>query len=98
MPDNALPMEPAPGDMSPTNTSTPNDKNKVGSTGNEISPLGKFLAGFLLITLTFIAISAVIAYWPNKMPPIKDGDEGAWYVNKCFKVTLIEKSDSMLGY
>lgn len=73
------------------NTSTPDT-----ITAKEISSWGKFLAGLLLIILTSAAIITVTAYWPNKMPPIKDGDDGAWYTRKWFNIILIEKSDCMV--
>lgn len=63
---------------------------------NQISLAGKIIAGLLLIFFTATAIYLTMAYWPNKMPPIKDGDDGAWYTNECFKITLIEKPDSAL--
>ncbi len=66
------------------------------TTKNEINLLGKLTAGVLLIFLTSAAIYLIIAYWPNKMPPIKDGDDAAWYKNQCFNVTLIEKNDCSL--
>jgi hypothetical protein len=65
----------------------------TGTTGttpvNEITKVGKFWAGVLLIFLTSAAIVLVIAYWPNKMPAIKDGDDGAWYTNQLFNITLV---------
>ena len=72
------------------NTSTPT------ASGNEITKAGKFWAGLLLIVLTTAAIVLIIAYWPNKMPPIKESDDGAWYTNKWFNVTLIEKTDCVI--
>jgi hypothetical protein len=75
-----------------TDTTTTEPTNS----GNEITGSGKFWAGLLLIVLTSAAILLVIAYWPNKMPDIKDGDDAAWYTRKCFNVMLIEKTDCML--
>jgi len=63
---------------------------------NQINFWGKLTAGLLLIFLTSSAIYFVIAYWPNKMPPIEKGDDGAWFTNQRFKVTLIEKTDCAL--
>lgn len=60
-------------------------------TASQINFWGKLTAGLLLIILTTLAILLVIAYWPNKMPSITAGDDAAWYTNKCFNVTLIEK-------
>jgi IPT/TIG domain len=60
----------------------------------EITSWGKFLAGFLLIAFTFIAIYNVIAYWPDKMPPLDKGDNGAWYTNKPFHIVLMENTGS----
>ena len=60
-------------------------------TASQINFWGKLTAGLLLIILTTLAILLVIAYWPNKMPSIAAGDDAAWYTNKCFNVTLIEK-------
>lgn len=65
------------------------------TTGNEINFWGKLTAGLLLIILTTLAILFVIAYWPNKMPPIQTGDDAAWYTNKRFNVTLIEGCDTL---
>ncbi|MBL7701456.1 MAG: IPT/TIG domain-containing protein [Ferruginibacter sp.] len=66
------------------------------TTNNQINFWGKLSAGLLLIFFTAAAIYMLMAYWPNKMPPIKDGDDGAWYTNTCFKVTLIDKADTAL--
>jgi len=66
------------------------------NTQNQINFWGKLLAGIFLISFTAAAIYLTMAYWPNKMPPIKDGDDGAWYSKECFKITLIEKPDSSL--
>lgn len=62
------------------------------NTQTEITTWGKFLAGFLLIAFTFIAIYHVIAYWPDKMPPLDKGDNGAWYTNKPFHIDLVENT------
>lgn len=67
----------------------------TATTENQISFWGKLAAGLLLIFFTAAAIYMIMAYWPNKMPPIKDGDDGAWYSRQCFNVTLIEKPDSL---
>lgn len=72
-------------------TATPKKKKRT-----QISFSGKILAGILLTGLTFLAIFFIIACWPNKMPPIDKGDDGAWYTTTCFKVTLIEKTDCMM--
>ena len=64
---------------------------------DEIKIWGKFLAGFLLIFLTCGVVYELIAYWPNKMPPLERGDEGAWYTNQPFNITLIENADSTIG-
>lgn len=58
----------------------------------EITSWGKFLAGFLLIVFTFVTIYYVIAYWPDKMPPLDKGDNGAWYTNKPFHIDLVENT------
>ncbi len=63
----------------------------------QISSNGKFWAGVFLIFTTVAAITMTIAFWPDKMPPLKDGDDGAWYVNKCFHVTLIGDSAALAG-
>lgn len=65
-----------------------NDSN----TEKEITSWGKLLAGFLLIGFTFIAIYSIVAYWPDKMPPLDKGDSAAWYTNKPFHVTFIENT------
>ena len=62
--------------------------------GNQINFWGKLSAGILLIVLTTSAILLAMAYWPNKMPPAGQGDDGAWYTNNCFNVTLIEAVDT----
>jgi hypothetical protein len=72
------------------------DNNSNSET--EITSWGKFFAGFLLIAFTFIAIYHVVGYWPDKMPTLKDGDDGAWYTNKIFNITLIEKTDTIKNY
>lgn len=64
------------------------------TTSSEISLLGKITAGFLLIAMTVAAIVMMMAYWPNKMPDFKVGDDGAWYTRQCFNVTLIECKDT----
>jgi hypothetical protein len=58
----------------------------------EITSWGKFLAGFLLIAFTFVAIYYVIGYWPDKMPSIDKTDNTAWYTNKLFHIDLIENT------
>jgi len=63
---------------------------------NQINFWGKLTAGILLTLLTTAAIVFIIAFWPNKMPPVKDGDDGAWYVNCLFNITLIEKTDAAI--
>ena len=67
-------------------------------TENQINFWGKLTAGLLLIFLTSAAIYLVIAYWPNKMPPIEKGDDGSWFTNQQFNVTLIEKTDCALKH
>lgn len=62
----------------------------------QISLGGKIVAGILLTGLTFFALFFIVAYWPNKMPPIKEGDDGAWYTHECFHITLIEKTDCQM--
>ena len=47
----------------------------------------------MLITATFFVIYTIIAYWPDKMPSIKEGDEGAWYTNKLFHISLITETN-----
>ena len=59
----------------------------------EINWLGKLTAGILLIVFTLTAVILIIGHWPNKMPPIGQGD-GAWYKCKLFNMELIEKKDS----
>lgn len=60
----------------------------------QITFSGKLAAGLLLVFFTAAAIYLLMAYWPNKMPPIKEGDDGAWYTNQRFNITLIE-NDSL---
>lgn len=64
------------------------------TTENQINFWGKLTAGLLLIFFTSAAIYFTMAYWPNKMPPIKDSDDEAWYTRQLFNITLIEKPDS----
>lgn len=64
------------------------------NTENQINFWGKLTAGMLLIFLTSAAIYLVIAFWPNKMPPIEKGDDGAWYTCQLFNVTLIDGPDT----
>ncbi|MEO8960478.1 MAG: IPT/TIG domain-containing protein [Ginsengibacter sp.] len=64
------------------------DENSNTETG--ITSWQKLLAGVLLVAFTFIVIYNVIAYWPDKMPPLEKGDNVAWYTNKPFHIDLIE--------
>ncbi|AYL95777.1 hypothetical protein [Mucilaginibacter celer] len=69
----------------PTQTDTP---DVAGSTGiNEISPRGKFLAGFLLIIFIIAAGTTIVAYWPDKLPP---AGKPARYQYKAFNITLLD--------
>jgi hypothetical protein len=65
---------------------------------NEMTSSGKFWAGVQLIIVTSVVIFFIIAYWPNKMPSLKDGDDAAWYHYKLFNMNLIEASDSSIIY
>ncbi len=56
----------------------------------QITVWGKLIAGLLLVAATTFAISALMAYWPNKMPKLGAGDD-AWYTSTRYKITLIEK-------
>ena len=72
--------------MPSTNSSVP------AGQGNEITFWGRLAAGVLLIVFTAVAITTLMAFWPNKMPDFSKGDDGAWYTRKMFDVTLIEDS------
>jgi len=79
--------------MADTNPAT------TASPGNEINFWGRLTAGILLIALTGAAIVTLIAFWPNKTPDFRTGDDGAWYTCKLFHMTLIEShtSDSTMN-
>lgn len=54
--------------------------------GNEIGRLGKRLAGLTLVLVTVAAMLAVIALWPDKLPPANQGASTQYYY-KLFAVT-----------
>lgn len=59
--------------------------------GNEIGRLGKRLAGLTLVLVTVAAMLAVIALWPDKLPPANEGASTKYYY-KLFAVTYVGKS------
>ncbi len=63
------------------NNAYPTDPN-----GNEISWGGKFFSGILLIVATLAAVVALIAHWPDKLPPI---DGATKYHYKLFGITYL---------
>lgn len=73
--------------MADTNAGT------TGGPGNEINFWGRLTAGILLIFLTGAVIVTLMAFWPNKTPDFKAGDDGAWYTFKLFNMTLIENNE-----
>jgi hypothetical protein len=59
-------------------------------TGNEITLLGKWIAGVLLVTATVIVLLLIIALWPDRLPV--SGDKIARYDNKLFNIRLLDTS------
>ena len=53
----------------------------------EISLVGKWIAGFLLIFFTLAAILFIVAYWPDRIPGPRDGIKPL-YINAPFHVRL----------
>ena len=64
------------------------------TTENEIGLAGKITAGILLIGAMVLVIYNITAYWPDRMPAITQGDNGAWYHNERFHIALIDSCDS----
>jgi len=58
--------------------------------GNEITQGGKIAAGILLILVTLSTMTAIIAHWPDKLPPVNQGAETKYYY-KWFAVTYAGK-------
>lgn len=54
--------------------------------GNEITQGGKIVAGILLILVTLSTMTAIIAHWPDKLPPV-DQKASTKYHYKWFAVT-----------
>jgi hypothetical protein len=53
----------------------------------EISLIGKWIAGFLLIFFSFAAILFIVAYWPDRIPGPREGIKPL-YINAPFHVRL----------
>ena len=60
----------------------------------EITRAGKIIAGILLASFTTAAVILLMAYWPNRMPSVQDGDNGAWYTNTPFNLSLMDVDSS----
>lgn len=67
------------------------------STQNEITPAGKFWGGFLLISFTSAAIVFLFAFWPDKVPDIKDVHSEGKYDFKLFSLRLLTTCDSTVS-
>lgn len=75
-----------------TNTAPPKKNDAPAGGGNEITKSGKFWAGFVLVFVTVLAITAIIAIWPDRTPPVNASDDASWYRFKLFHVSLIKDS------
>jgi IPT/TIG domain len=60
---------------------------------SEISTIGKWFAGFLLILFTIGTIITMIAHWPDRMPSPRA--ESAKYKYQWFAVSLYSQTDSV---
>jgi hypothetical protein len=60
-------------------------------TGNEIGSSGKIIAGILIVAVTLFAALALIAHWPDKLPPVGN-DVCSKYQYKWFSVTYLGDS------
>lgn len=73
------------------------DKNdrvyKKDPDGNEITALGKWIAGIFLIILTFLGCLGIIRYWPDRLPKPEER-LAPLYINEPFHVKLACVPDS----
>jgi len=65
----------------------PPKKYKKDYDGNEITTLGKIVAGFFLALLTFFGCFFIVCYWPDRLPR-PDERFAPLYVNDPFHVRL----------
>jgi hypothetical protein len=68
-------------------------KNFIDGDGNEITRSGKFLAGGLLIVITFCSILYLIGHWPDRLVAPRDHMKPL-YIYKWFHVRLAEIPDT----
>jgi len=81
----------------PTNTGTnekveppkkePGDSYKKDYDGNEITTVGKIVAGFFLALLTFFGCFFIVCYWPDRLPTPNERI-APLYINDPFHVRL----------
>ena len=61
-------------------------------TGNEIGVEGKTIAGILLALFILLGVIAIVAHWPDKMPPVGDSTASTQYQYKWFAITYLGKN------
>ena len=59
--------------------------------GNEITYNEKWVTGILLIVITILTMVAIIAHWPDKMPPHEGYNVSTKYQYKWFAITYLGK-------
>ncbi|MGC4103096.1 IPT/TIG domain-containing protein [Ferruginibacter sp.] len=72
----------------PVLDSNGNPVYETDSSGNEIGEWGKRLSGIVLVLITVFAIIAIIAHWPDKMPP-QGPNTCTKYHYKWFHITYL---------
>lgn len=60
--------------------------------GNEITQNEKWITGILLIVVTIFTMVAIIAHWPDKMPPHEGYNVSTKYQYKWFAITYLGKN------
>jgi hypothetical protein len=65
------------------------EKPEFNLTGNEITREGKIWGGVFFIFFTTAAIFLLFAFWPDKVPDIKDYKTTGKYTFELFKIRLI---------
>lgn len=60
--------------------------------GNEITYNEKWVTGILLIIVTILTMVAIIAHWPDKMPPHEGYNVSTKYQYKWFAITYLGKN------
>src|SRR5947209_6648495 len=72
-----------------TDTATTDKKNKIDSSGNEISGFGKWGIGTILIALTVYSALYIVGHWPDRLPTPRESIKPL-YTYEWFHVKLVD--------